>query len=497
MKPSASILFAIRRAALITGAAALADGCRWPERSPAARQPAAAPDVVSQGPASLIVRHATLFDTRTRRTLPNTTIVIRDDRIVTVAPDSSLATLRAPVEIDGRGRLVTPGLIDVHHHLDYAFPDSITPGGGAIARLIMAPDSIAAYRTRWAASYLPFGVTVVREAGGNEEHLALMTAWAQPSPSAPDFIPTGGALASHQEGRVPFVGHAIVRDSADAAARVRRYHDAGLRDVKLYWRLREPEYVSAFTEAHRLGMHVITHVDFGVMSPQRALTIGVRHFEHAYTLGVGVMTAAEVQRAWTRTRQELGAEVPGGFYWGVLEHFNLLGPQDARLTSLIAEFVRVGATVTPTLHIFAQRVGLASHTTQSLGVFDRSDAWTPAQRERARDGYRILAGYVRRLHEAGVPLAVGTDWLDSGRAALSEMLLFNQAGIPMADVLAIATLGGARALEREAEYGVVDAGRRAHLVIYDRNPLEDAEALLGPKTVIKDGVVATVKTAEE
>lgn len=493
MRPFASILSAIRRAALIAGGGALAGGCGSPQQSEPTPQIGAAAEVRSRGPASLIVRHATLFDTRTRRTIPNTTIVIRGDRIAAVAPDSSLATVRAPVEIDGRGRLVTPGLIDVHHHVDYAFPDSITPGGGAIARLVMTSDSIAAYRARWAANYLPFGVTVVREAGGNEEHLALMTAWARPSPAAPDFIPSGGALVSHEEGRVPFAGHAIVRDSADAAARVRRYHEAGLRDVKLYWRLREPEYVSAFTEARRLGMHVSTHVDFGIVSPPRALAIGVTHFEHAYTLGVGVMTPAEVQRTWTRTRQELGAEVPGGFYWGVLEHFNLLGPQDPRLTSLIAEFVRVGATVTPTLHIFAQRVGLASHTTPSLGVFDRSDAWTPAQRDRARDGYRILAGYVRRLHEAGVPLAVGTDWLDSGRAALSEMLLFNQAGIPMADVLAIATLGGARALDREAEYGVVEAGRRAHLVIFDRNPLEDAEGLLGAKTVVKDGVVAAEK----
>jgi imidazolonepropionase-like amidohydrolase len=145
--------------------------------------------------------------------------------------------------------------------------------------------------------------------------------------------------------------------------------------------------------------------------------------------------------------------------------------------------------VTPTLHIFAQRAGLAPYATKPLGTFDNSDAWTPAQRARARRGYEILAQYVRQLHDAGVTLAVGTDWLDPGQVALSEMILLHRAGIPMADVLSIATLGGARVMEREADYGTIEPGRKAQLVIFDRSPLEDPEAVLAGKTVIKDGVV--------
>jgi imidazolonepropionase-like amidohydrolase len=59
----------------------------------------------------------------------------------------------------------------------------------------------------------------------------------------------------------------------------------------------------------------------------------------------------------------------------------------------------------------------------------------------------------------------------------------------MADVLSIATLGGAQVMEREGDYGTIEPGRKSQLVIFDRNPLEDPEAVLAGKTVIKDGVV--------
>ena len=95
------------------------------------------------------------------------------------------------------------------------------------------------------------------------------------------------------------------------------------------------------------------------------------------------------------------------------------------------------------------------------------------------------------MYEAGIPLAVGSDWLEPGRVSLSEIVLLQRAGIPAAGALAIATLGGAKVIEREAQYGVIEAGRKAQLVIFDRNPLDDIEAVLAGKTVIKDGVVVT------
>jgi imidazolonepropionase-like amidohydrolase len=130
---------------------------------------------------------------------------------------------------------------------------------------------------------------------------------------------------------------------------------------------------------------------------------------------------------------------------------------------------------------------MSPHITPPQGTFDNSGAWTSAQRERARRGYAILAGYVRRMHEAGIRLAAGTDWLDPGRTLLAEIAVLHQAGLPMADALSIATLGSARAMERESEYGTIEPGRKAQLVIFERDPLRDPQGLFAGKIVVKDG----------
>ena len=439
--------------------------------------------------ADLAIHDATVFDTGSGQAILHRTVVIRDGLISAVisADDEAPAARRV---IEARGRLLTPGFIDVHHHTADVLADSSTGTGGTVADLSMAPDSITAYRRVFAEATLPYGVTVMREAGGDDRHLALMQTWMDSVPWSPDFYPSGGALVSPEEGRTPFAGHTVVADSADAARTVRAYHDAGFRYVKLYWRLREPEFRAALREARALGMVPYGHIDNKVVSIPTALALGLRHFEHAYTLGIDATSDDALAAAYERTVAALGDPSPGAFLYWSMEVFNGLGDDDPRLTALVDALVEAGATVTPTLHVFANPFGLAPVETQAADPsFAATSEWTEDQMTRARTGYGRMASLVRQLYDVGVPLALGTDVAEPGKSALSEIILLHRAGLPMADALRIATLGSAHALELSERYGTVEPGKRAHLILFDENPLERPEAVLGGKTVIKDGVV--------
>ena len=448
-------------------------------------------------PADLVIRDATVLDTHTGRVTPHRTVVVRAGRIAAVLPAGSARdTPRAVRLIEARGRLLTPGLVDVHGHSADVLADTVNETGNTEARgLSMAPDSITAYRRRFARAYLPHGVTTVREAGDDDRQLALLRAWMAPVPWAPDFYPSGGALVSPDPTRpTPYAGHRVVADSADAVRTVRAYHAAGFRHLKLYWRLRPPEFRAALREAQALGMVPFAHIDNKVFSVREALGLGLRHFEHAHTLAVEVATGDELRAADQRMFAALGrsptAGAPsGGFYLYAMEVLAGLGPRDPRLTRLIGELARAGATVTPSLHAFAGPLGLAPVATAQAGGADPVATWPAAARARAAAGYANLAGYVRQLHAAGVPLSLGPDTPEPGRAALSEILLLHRAGLPMPEALRAATLNSARAIGLEAQIGTIEPGKRAHLVLFDADPLERPEAVLGAKTVIKDGVV--------
>jgi hypothetical protein len=85
---------------------------------------------------------------------------------------------------------------------------------------------------------------------------------------------------------------------------------------------------------------------------------------------------------------------------------------------------------------------------------------------------------VKRLHEAGVPFLAGTDTpagvdVLPGFSLHQELQRFVDAGFTPIEALQTATINPARFLDRLGDFGTVEKGRIADLVLLDANPVDD------------------------
>ncbi|MDZ7716556.1 MAG: amidohydrolase family protein [Balneolaceae bacterium] len=84
---------------------------------------------------------------------------------------------------------------------------------------------------------------------------------------------------------------------------------------------------------------------------------------------------------------------------------------------------------------------------------------------------------LKKVYEAGIPVAVGTDAGNPGTlhgpSIYEEMEAMQGAGIPAGDLIVMATKNGAMAMERLDDFGTLESGKLANLIVLDEDPSAD------------------------
>ncbi|MER7192032.1 amidohydrolase family protein [Streptomyces flaveolus] len=139
-----------------------------------------------------------------------------------------------------------------------------------------------------------------------------------------------------------------------------------------------------------------------------------------------------------------------------------------------------------TLHEMRKRGTYFTPTLTAIaGLADSSD---PVLAERGRTYLPVLKDAVRAAHEAGVPLAAGTDSSGGEVTPIGrEIELMRAAGLSPLEAIRTATVNAARLLGVSGSVGRLAPGCAGDVLVVDSDPLSDVSTLSRPVGVVRAG----------
>jgi imidazolonepropionase-like amidohydrolase len=402
----------------------------------------------------LMIRHARLFDTASRSVRDGMTIIVNGDRIVDVGPDDAIEEPEDAEVIDAAGRMVLPGLWDMHVHVHPGFIEELD-----------APLFMAA------------GVTTVRDLGSDTDlMLSLRERSAEHRALGPRILP---ALIMYGPGSWGRLG-ATVSTPEEAQDAVDRFAALGYVQVKLYNPV-PPELATVIIgRARHHGLRVSGHLPNGMTGPD-AVEYGFDEIQHLLYARIGVVGFSHPsEMAPALAALEAGSDEWQAFVRLLADSGVAIDPTLAVVEETVGG--RPAVWLGKVIDRFPSRAGrMAAHHTGPLTSPLSPEHWD----RMVANGPALL----HSLHEAGVPLVVGTDAQIGGFELQRELELWVDAGIPAAEVLSLATLGAARTMNMDDEFGAIEPEKLADLILVDGDPTTDISDIRRVVTVVKDGRV--------
>ena len=392
---------------------------------------------------------------------------------------------KAAEQIDAKGMLITPSFIDAHIHPISEFADDdydMVPD-------ILPADSIDYFRKKLSDGFLPFGTTTVLMMGHPDTWTDEFLKWSSnPESNHVDVYTCGGALATMDENT--YKGHFRLEGPKEAKEKIIEYHTKGIKHLKLYWRLKEPELKAIKQVADSLDMKMFSHsggfFDPTQLNVQQLLETGIKDFEHVAILPCSVFDNRdwqEVHQAYQANFRGLEGEGDDLSLIYILETFRQIEEsKSAELIELIDLLQKKDATISTT-------IGLVYKTYHDTFFGDaKIQTMSQEQFDRCEYNFNLIMDYVKLIHEKDIPIRIGSDTNPGGQIVLSEMMLMNQFGISMEDSFKIASINGAEALGIDEVVGSIELEKQANFIIWNNNPFEDRNNLTKGMQVFKNGI---------
>lgn len=419
-----------------------------------------------------VLTGATIFDGTGSPAIEHGVIVVRNDSIDCIGAEGECPTPAGAEIVDVTGKYITPGLVDAHvHFFQTGFFDS-RPDALDL-RDTYPYTGVAAYQKehpqRYYNAYLCSGITGVYDVGGFTWSIDFEES-AEKNPRAPHVAAAGPLItpATTEMLNTPADKTLVNLDSKETGREMVEYLKAlGSTGIKL-WQLRpdDEKYMSYLREVSEEAMkrekELIAHATT-LKQAKTAIDQGAELLVHS-------VSDKEVDEPFLDMAREQGT-----IYTPTL----IVGSgymQAYRAAAGIASYPMDD----PNGCVDAKTRNLLDNASQ----FKNHPAFTESFRKRLRSydpGEDRLdeteLQNLKKVYEAGIPIAVGTDAGNPGTlhgpSIHEEMEAMQRAGIPARDLIGMATRNGARAMQRADDFGTLESGKFANLIIMRKDPSED------------------------
>ncbi|NNM27566.1 MAG: amidohydrolase family protein [Phycisphaerales bacterium] len=439
---------------------------------------------------SIALTGATVVDGTGGRPIRDAVVIVEGDRIACVGTRDACAVSADATRVDVTGRFITPGLVDAHVHFSQTGWIDGRPDG------LHAPEIYPYLETseynrdhpeRWHRSYLCSGITAVFDVGGHPWTTGLPSASENDSDAA--HVRAAGPLITHATRTALMANDELYTflpmDTPDeVASSVAALVAMGSTAAKV-WYLRPPSarradldarLMQVGREANAAGLDLIVHAT-SLREAKTALRAGAKLLVHsvqdrpvddefvslllrndavyAPTLVVGSF--------WTRARGAIALDIAP----------EIDDPNDCVDPGTRAKFRQTG-----------ELRELMPESGRSPEVFYQRLERGGAQRVTMYEN-------LRRVHDAGGRIATATDAGNPltlhGPSIYNEMEAMQAAGLDASDIVVMSTRNGAIAMGREDDFGTLEAGKIADLLVLERDPTEDVRAFRGLTHVMRAG----------
>jgi imidazolonepropionase-like amidohydrolase len=399
-----------------------------------------------------VLTNFTLIDGTGRDPAPNSAMIITDGRITWVGPASSLSKPAGAQILDLTGKFVMPGIMNMHGHL------------GNVVDFVQDPKNFTRENAeKQLKQYANFGVTSMVSMGSDQppvwdirkEQRAGRPHEARVFTAYKGFTGVGGypTTAAGMKG-VPFE----VSTNAQIDQDVKQLAD---------WKV---DLVKVWVDDHlgkdkKIPLDLVKHIIADAHQYHLKAAAHIFYLEDARTL---VNSGLDALAHSVRDKP-----VDDAFIAAMKSHGVYQIPTLSREASM---FVYGSYSKMLDDPLFAKAVSPAMLKTLKTPEYQKKSASDPEFKEYPQF-LKTAEQNLKRLHDAGVKIAFGTDTgvplRIPGYFEHWEMQLMSEAGIPTRDIIMSASKNAAEFLGVSKDLGTLEKGKWADLIVLTRNPLLD------------------------